>query len=170
LELQVCTKDRTGFGLEQQCASATLCSVAGGCLPAACAANERRCQGAQLQVCSADRSGFVLEQQCASAAACDLAGCRPATACAVNELRCSGAVLQQCSADRSGFEQLSNCGNPQLCNQAAGRCDACVPGARRCLDAATVAVCAASGLTEDITACGLLGACSDGMCGLGLPL
>jgi hypothetical protein len=95
----------------------------------------------------------------------------PRAVCEPTERRCSGSALEQCRADGSGFDPVTNCGTPQLCNQGAGRCNACVPGARRCQDATTVAVCDAAGLTEQASACDVLEACSEGACGvLGLPL
>ena len=95
----------------------------------------------------------------------------PRAVCEPAERRCSGSSLEQCRADGSGFDPLTNCGTAQLCNEPAGRCNACVPGARRCQDATTVAVCDAAGLAEQASACDVLEACSDGTCGvLGLPL
>jgi hypothetical protein len=71
-QLQVCNANRTGFVLDEQCASPALCDAEGGsCEPPACAPNQRRCQGATLQVCNANRTGFVTEQQCNNANQCD---------------------------------------------------------------------------------------------------
>jgi hypothetical protein len=168
-----CSPDGSAWTNTATCASAALCEAsAGTCRPPACAPNERACQGAQLVLCNVDRTAFAAVEQCVSAAACDpVGGCQAAT-CGVNELRCAGSALQQCNAERSGFSLLADCGNPALCDAAGGRCNLCVPGARRCADAATVAVCAASGLTEDTATCGLLQVCSGGACALlgGIPL
>jgi hypothetical protein len=168
-----CNADGSASTNTATCASGALCDArAGVCRQPACAPNERRCQGSQLTLCNADRTGFAAVEQCTSAANCDpVSGCRTAT-CGINELRCAGSALQQCNADRTGFDLLADCGNPELCDAADGRCNLCVPGARRCAGAATVAVCAASGLTEDNIACGLLEACSGGACALlgGIPL
>lgn len=174
--LQVCNTDRTGFILEQQCASATLCS-ADGCAPALCAAEQRRCQGAQLELCNAERSGFEQEQLCASAALCTPVGCQPA-ACAANERRCQGTQLELCNADRTGFVEEQRCANANLCSPAGCQpppppppTQLCVPGARRCPNTGSVAVCDASGLTETSSPCPFLQTCSEGACGLlGIPL
>jgi hypothetical protein len=170
--LLTCSADGSAFTDTASCASAALCDArAGSCRPPACAPNERRCEGAQLLLCNVDRTAFAAVQQCTSAASCDpVGGCR-AAACGINELRCAGAALQQCNAERTAFNLLADCGNPELCDAADGRCNLCVPGARRCADAATVAVCAASGLSEDASPCGLLEACSGGACALlgGIP-
>jgi hypothetical protein len=154
--------------LEEQCASAALCDPSGGaCVAPACAAGERRCEGAALQICNSARSGFVLDLQCRSAAECNAeTGTCGAVECAAGERRCRGRMVEQCSADRSRFEPLQDCGSPRQCNQAAGSCNICVPGARRCADASTAAVCDASGQSESSTACGLLEGCQGGECRL----
>lgn len=104
--------------------------------------------------------------------------CDPETGCEApdcepGERRCAGGVLQQCNANGTGLDNVQNCGVPALCNAGEGRCNDCVPGARRCVDSSAVAVCDGSGSGETTLACRpLVEACEGGECVLlgGLPL
>lgn len=150
------------------CASEAHCLEGSGGACAVCLTGEARCEGATLLACNATRSGLDTIP-CASAAQCNAAAGRcEAPACVPGEARCDGAVLQTCNASLTGFDPVTDCGTPAACNAQTASCILCTPGARRCLDAVTVATCDASGQLELPSSCGVLEVCLNGVCeGLG---
>lgn len=153
------------------CVSAEHCQQATGEACAVCLASEVRCDDDVLVSCNAARTGFDT-QRCPSAALCDAATNRcGVAACSAGQSRCRGARLERCNAAQTGFDSVTECSSTQACNAAAGACEVCSPGTRRCGDGATIAICDASGQSEAFVSCGPLDGCVGGACvPLGLPL
>lgn len=139
-----------------------LCTEAdGACGTAACAPDQRRCQGRQLQVCNADRSGFVLEQECAHEVSCDPdAGCAAAE-CTPNQRRCRGETLEVCGATGT-FILQEQCASGTTCSADQGCVgDACAADERRCQGANLQQCNEARTAFETIQRCGNANQCDE---------
>jgi formylglycine-generating enzyme required for sulfatase activity len=152
-ELEVCNSGRTGYTLQETCASAALCYESlstGACATPACtSAGENLCTGASnatLATCNDDLTGFDTIAACATAELCDLSlpenggtGTACVTpACDEGEHQCEGTTLRACNAARTAFEDQDTCLTEGLCSAgvASGACaqPACEPWEGSCED------------------------------------
>lgn len=106
---------RDGFDTVAECGGLGCNAATVACHPAACARNERRCQGSRLEVCNDALSDFTLLESCGSEALCVPVGNSErfrcdAPACAAGSAECQdNGDLAVCNADLTGFD-IVNCG------------------------------------------------------------
>jgi len=130
----------------------TACTTAGECgagltsgTCGSCDPGQFRCTGASLEKCG-DTGSWAASDTCASPDLCmaDASMCMT-MACAMGDFHCMGDELQTCNQSLTGFETKETC-NAGLCNDAAKRCNECVPDSKMCAGATTLIVCSTDGM------------------------
>lgn len=97
-----------------------------------CAANARRCAGADLYVCNASGTAESFTTTCASAPLCATgtgSNCA-APACSAGQTRCNGSIYEGCNASYTGWNTLQNCGG--ACSASGCVAGVCTPGEGHC--------------------------------------